>query len=107
MASLAGLSLSSAPVAAGLVSMKTEITGRPGDYRELEHLHNSAVLVDEQLTGSSAARDRRPRRRAVARGAIRGEVRRSKVSAWVLAAQVGRSQVRPLPRSPLGAPTRS
>jgi hypothetical protein len=38
-------------------------------------------------------------------GAIRAEVRRLKVSAWASAAQVGCSQVRPLRRSPLGAPT--
>jgi hypothetical protein len=38
-------------------------------------------------------------------GAIRSEVRRLKVSAWASAAQVGCSQVRPLRRSPFGAPT--
>jgi hypothetical protein len=35
----------------------------------------------------------------------RAEVRRLKLSAWASAAQVGCSQVRPLRRSPLGAPT--
>ena len=84
---------------------------RLGD--RLERLCNGTrfryVFRDRPVLRRAAAQRRRPNahRRAEERTdcAIRAEVRRLKVSAWASAAQVGCSQVRPLRRSPFGAPT--
>ena len=77
------------------------------ELQERRRHHATRLLIVGSESARRAAGDAclRPESGGRECRAIRAEVRRLKVPAWASAAQVGCSQVRPLRRSPFGAPT--